>query len=136
MRTVCALVAVAATSCLATGCGGGPTKFQTRGRILKNGEPFRAPQDDALRLTLVPIPEQGSRVMNWYAANFNAKDGTFRASGPDGAGIPPGKYRVCVELLHKRSDVLKGAFFGDSSPFVREVRSRSDEITIDLAKKE
>jgi hypothetical protein len=136
MRSACALLAFTALAFLASGCGTGPTKYQTYGRILKGGEPFQAPKDDAVRVTLVPIPEGGARVMNWYAASYNPKDSTFRASGPDGAGIPPGKYRVCVELLHKRNDMFKGAYFGDSSPFIREVRSRSDEITIDLAKKE
>jgi hypothetical protein len=136
MRITLALLTMAAISFLAAGCGGGPMKYQTYGRILKDGAPFLPPKDDAVRVTLVPIPETGGKVMNWYAARYNAKDASFRASGPDGAGIPPGKYRVCVELLHNRNDVFKGAYFGETSPFVREVRSRSDEITIDLAKKE
>src|SRR5262249_23026279 len=109
MRPALTLLAIAAISLIVTGCGGGPTKYQTRGRILKNGEPFLPPKDDLVRVTLVPVPEAGGKVMNWYAANYNPKDASFRASGPDGAGIPPGKYRVCVELLHHRNDVFKGA---------------------------
>src|SRR5947209_2063816 len=115
MRKMLVLLAVAAIGFRAAGCGGGPAKYQTYGRILKEGEPFRPPKDDAVRVTLVPIPEAGGKVLNWYAAHYNPKDASFRASGPDGAGIPPGKYRVCVELLHNRNDVFKGAYFGETS---------------------
>jgi hypothetical protein len=48
------------------------------------------------------------------------------------SGCPPGKYRVAVEQLHNRNDVFKGAFGLERTPFVREIRSSRDELTIDL----
>jgi hypothetical protein len=41
---------------------------------------------------------------------------------------------VAVEHLRQRRDVLRGAFDLDRSPFIREIRNASDEITIDLAR--
>jgi hypothetical protein len=52
--------------------------------------------------------------------------------GPDGKGIPPGKYRLALEHLKKKQDLFRGAFDGDRSPIVREVTNNSQEILIDL----
>jgi hypothetical protein len=82
----------------------------------------------------VPIPEGPERVTDFHAAIFDPDDGTFQAAGRDGQGIPPGKYRIAIEHLRNRADVLKGAYDAERSPFVREVRSAADEVTIDLAK--
>ena len=56
-----ALLLVVALDLLAAGCGG-PARFQTHGRILKNGEPFRPPAEDAVRVTLEPVPEPGEAI--------------------------------------------------------------------------
>jgi hypothetical protein len=118
---------------LTAGCGGSGL-YRTRGRILRDGTPLHTEADDTVRVTLVPIPEGGARVTDVYIANFDPKDSSFRVSGKDGKGMPPGKYRVAVEHLRQRRDLLKGAFDLDRSPYVRDVRSAGDEITIDLAK--
>jgi hypothetical protein len=133
MRITLSLLLVVAVGLPAAGCGD-PVKYQTRGRVLKNGEPFHPPGDDTLRVTLMPISEDGSRARDWYVASYYLEDGTFRVRGNDGKGMPPGKYRVLVEQIRNRNDVLKGAFFAEKSPFVREIRNGSDEITIDLGK--
>jgi hypothetical protein len=135
MRTALSLLMFVLLGLLASGCGG-TTKYATRGRILKGGQPFHPPADETMRVTLVPIRDDAGQVTDWYAANYNAHDGTFTASGPDGKGVPPGKYRVCVEQLRNRNDVLRGALFGDKSPYIREIKKSSDEITIDLDKRE
>jgi hypothetical protein len=119
----------------ASGCGGSPN-LAVKGRLLKNGEPFRPDKDDIVRITFAPIPEPGQRAMDYYAANFNHDDGTFRAAGKDGTGVPPGKYRIGIEHLRNKRDLLRGAFDADRSPFVREVNGGIKEITIDLAKRE
>ena len=49
--------------------------------------------------------------------------------------MPPGKYRIAVEHLRNKQDLLKGAFDETRSPFVRDVDSRTGEVTIDLAKR-
>jgi hypothetical protein len=53
--------------------------------------------------------------------------------GKDGKGLPPGKYRVAISLIKDREDQLKGSFNVKSSPFLCEVKSASEEITLDLA---
>jgi hypothetical protein len=136
MRPALCLLAALAVGLLAVGCSSGPPRFQTRGRVLKDGQPFHPPGDDVIRVTLMPITEDGGRAADWYVANFNREDATFRVVGKDGRGVPPGKYRVGVEQVHDRDDVFKGAYFGDKSPYVREIHSAADEITIDLAKRE
>ena len=52
----------------------------------------------------------------------------------DGRGVPPGKYRIAVEYLRNRNDVLKGAFDTERSPFVRDVNAQTGELVLDLDK--
>jgi hypothetical protein len=116
-----------------SGCGGAD-RLQTRGRILKDGQPFRPDEGDVVRVMFVPIPADGGRATDFHMAEFNATDGTFRAAGKDLKGIPPGKYRVTVEHLRKKKDLLKGAFDAENSPIIREINSTAEEVTIDLAR--
>jgi len=116
------------------GCSGAGS-FQTRGRVLKGGAPVTVEDPDFRRVVLVPLPEDGSKVLDWYVAEFNGNDGTFIVKGKDGKGMPPGKYRVSVELMKGRKDALKGAFDAERSPCIVTVQSASDEITVDLDQK-
>jgi hypothetical protein len=118
--------------CLLSGCGSG--KLQTKGRLLKNGAAYMTPEGDIVRVMFVPIPEGNERVTDFHVAIFNREEGTFYAAGRDGKGVPPGKYRIAIEHLKDRKDIFKGAFDAQRSPFVREVNSSADEVTIDLAK--
>ena len=56
------------------------------------------------------------------------------AVGGDGRGIPPGKYRVAIELNRKKKDAFKGTYDGDRSPFVFDIDANTKEIVIDLDK--
>ena len=58
--------------------------------------------------------------------------GTFQPAGKNGRGMPPGKYRVAVELMKKKKDQLRGKFDAEKSPFVFEVDAKTAEIVIDL----
>jgi hypothetical protein len=118
---------------LLSGCGGSG-KLQTKVHLLKNGAPYLPAEGDILRVMFVPIPEGKERVTDFYAATFRPGDGTFQAEGRDGKGVPPGKYRIAIEHLHRRADVFKGAYDAERSPFVCEVHSSDDEVTVDLAK--
>ena len=64
------------------------------------------------------LTPDGGTGKNSYIAEFHNSDGTFKAVGPDGRGIPPGKYQVCVEHLHNRADKFRGALNNDATPFV------------------
>jgi len=111
-----------------SGCGDG--RIKARGRIVKNGAPFQLGEGEGLRIVFAPVEASGATYES-YVAVFN-KDGSFQVMGRDGKGLPPGKYRVALEHLKKKQDLLKGAFDGQNTPIVREVTDGSNEIVIDL----
>jgi hypothetical protein len=116
------------------GCGG-DGRLNARGRIVKGGTPFTVPEDEYVRVTFFPVTADGSPPRNTYAASYNGTDGTFRAVGPDGKGIPPGKYRIAIAHEGKRKDQFNGAYDGDRSPFVFDIDSSTKEMVIDLDRK-
>ena len=124
------------TVCLLTlsGCGNSD-RLNAKGRIVKGGAPFTVPEKEVVRVTFFPVTADGKPPANTYASAFNGADGTFRAVGPDGKGIPPGKYRIAVEHEVKRKDVFRAAFDGNRSPFVFDIDSNTKEIVLDLDEK-
>jgi hypothetical protein len=126
-----------AALCLIFVCGcNGNGRLNTRGRIVKGGTPFTVPEAEYVRVTFFPVTEDGKPPKNTYAATYNGAEGTFRAVGPDGKGIPPGKYRIAVEHERNRKDLFRSAYDGDKSPFMFDIDASGKEIIIDLDKKE
>jgi hypothetical protein len=76
----------------------------------------------------------GGRAMDFYAATVNPDDASFQVAGKDGKGVPPGKYRVVVEHLRQKKDLLKGEFDALKSPFVFDIDQRTGELTLDVAR--
>jgi hypothetical protein len=106
--------------------------IKPKGRIVKGGAPFQAGEGENFRIILAPAdPPQGSSYDS-YPAEYHREDGTFQVVGKDGKGLPPGKYRVGLELIKKKEDLYKGAFMGGRSPFTCEVTGGSSEIVVDL----
>lgn len=131
MRTFVAASLAAGLCLLTVGCGGAG-KLRTRGRVLKGGQPLLPRENEAVRVTFVPILPDGKPPADHYHAEFNPADATFRSAGKDKKGMPPGKYRVAVEFKRQKRDLFGGAFDEDRSPFVFDVDSRTPEIVIDL----
>jgi hypothetical protein len=115
---------------LAIGCGTGYIK--AKGRVTKGGAPFRPGEGEALRIVLAPLDAPAGSTYDSYAAEFHPDDSTFLVKGKDGNGLPPGKYRVGVELIKKKEDQFKGRFTGPRSPFTCEVTSAASEVVVDL----
>ncbi len=130
--------AVAAS--LLIGCGGPADHTPVRGKVVKGGAAYRPPADRSLRMTL--LPADPARAGHVYAANLNREDGTFTVPGPDGWGVPKGKYRVEVvenpragsltgkekvgrKKMDDDHDFLDGRFAGPTSPFSVEADGRS-----------
>jgi hypothetical protein len=113
-----------------SGCGDG--RLHARGRVVKGGVRFTVPEDEYVRVTFFPVTPDGKPPLNTYAAAYNGADGTFRAVGADGRGIPPGKYRIAIEHQRKKRDLLKGAYDGDRSPFVYDIDAGTKDLIIDL----
>jgi hypothetical protein len=132
MQSARRLCGAALVLCLAAGCKSGDGRLATKGRIVKGGAPFTVAEPEFVRVTFFPVTPEGVAPLNTYIAAFNGADGSFRASGPDGKGIPPGKYRIAVEHERKRKDLFKGTFDGVRSPFVFDIDANTKEIVIDL----
>jgi hypothetical protein len=129
MRRV--LIAAAVGLCLlAAGCGDG--RLRTKGRLVKGGQPFTPGEGEVVQILFVPILPDGKLPPDYYAAEVDQAAGTFRPAGKDGKGMPPGKYRVAIELMKKKKDQFGGRFDAERSPFVFDVDSATSEIVVDL----
>ena len=121
----------------AAGCGSKePKLLKAKGQVVKDGEDFAPDVDDGegLQVCFIPIADDLSPPKNWYAAKVDQSTGHFVASGGEGKGMPPGKYRVMVELKKNRKDLLKGQFDADNSPYIFEVDDDSEPMIVDIAK--
>src|SRR5262245_42455745 len=82
------------------GCGSS-NRIHVQGRLVKGGSPFTPPEGASNQVVFVAVDVKGDSERNIardepFAAAVNQEDGTFEVLGPDGTGIPPGKYRVAV----------------------------------------
>ncbi len=127
-------LALVAAFCAVFIAGCGNQKMNVKGRILKGGSPFTVPEDDFVRVTFVPVMEDGSDPKTCYIAAYDNGKGTFKALGADLAGIPRGKYRITVSHERKKKDLFEGAYDLPDTPFVFDISSKSQEIVIDLDK--
>jgi hypothetical protein len=119
---------------LLAGCGG-PALIQPRGRLLKGGAPLPLKDSEHVTIFFVPVVAEGRpHPGENYAARYNRADGTFQATGKDGKGLPPGKYKVTVGHFRRKTDLLDGAFSAANTPFVHDLDARSGEIVLDLAR--
>jgi hypothetical protein len=139
-----------------SGCGSSQSIW-VQGKLTRDGAKYVVPADQSLSMTFTSMEpfQDGGRTIpagQPYMAVFKSEDGTFTVAGPDGLGIPPGKYRVSLTqkltreavdrknekvkrnqtLFERDTDMLEGRF-GDNSPIVTEIKD-SNEVTIDLGK--
>jgi len=116
---------------LASGCGKSD-KLRTQGRLLKGGTPYIPSAGEYIQITFVPMPEDGKPPDRHYYAGVDQDTGTFVPDGPDKLGMPAGRYRVAVELMKNKKDLLRGKYDQEFSPYVFDVDADTDEIVIDL----
>jgi hypothetical protein len=115
---------------VSAGCG--TSHIKAKGRVIKGGEAFRPGEGEGVRIFYEPLdPPEGSSY-NSYAGEFNNEDGTFQIKGKDGTGLPPGKYRITLQLMKNKEDLFNGALMGKKSPFTCEVKNASDVAVVDL----
>jgi hypothetical protein len=118
----------------ATGCGKNDELLRTQGRLLKAGEDFIPAEGAFIQITFVPIPEDGKPATNYYYADVDQETGRFLPDGAQKKGMPPGRYRVAVELMKNKQDLLGGIYDAARSPYVFDVDAETEEIVIDLDK--
>lgn len=126
-QSVLALAACLTLSLLVSGCGGG---VKPRGKVTNEGKPLTVSDKGLFVMSFILDGNSGKA----YEVDTK-RDGTFTVPGPDGHGIPPGKYRISVEQFdpYPTTDLLMGKFKGPKSPIVRDV-SGSGSLDIDLSK--
>jgi hypothetical protein len=152
MRAIIRGGVVLAVLCVA-GCGSGQ-RIHVQGRLVKGGSPFTPPEGASNQVVFVAVDVKGDSEPNIardepFAAAVNQEDGTFEVLGPDGTGIPPGKYRVAVTQkyrtkhdidvpkkrgeapVNRDTDLLGERFSPTQSPIIVEVL-QSDQIVVDL----
>lgn len=118
-------------ACTATGCGDSG-KLRTKGRLIKDGSQFVPDIDQYIQVTFIPILPNGAPPLDLYYADVDQDTGVFMPAGKDKQGMPPGKYRVAVEITKNKKDMLKGRFDTENTPYIVEVDAGSDDIEIDL----
>jgi hypothetical protein len=157
MRRHPAVVLLIASLVATTGCGGRGNNVWVTGKLLKGGEKYVPPKDQHVNVTFVGLEvrdESGKPLPSGepYWAELDQANGTFSVPGPDGQGIPPGKYRVAVtqklervafdkapkskdtkKRIDRDADLLKDKFGVTTSPIVREF-TKSTDLEIDLDK--
>jgi hypothetical protein len=133
MRTFRIGAAALLCTTVLAGCGDG--MLQPKGRVVKAGAPITLKEGEDLGICFYPLVGDGKLGPTVYPALFNATDSTFHVTGSDRRGLPPGKYRVAVELRLNKKDLFKGAYDMNHSPFVFDIDSKTGEIVIDLDKK-
>ena len=117
------------------GCGKKePKLLKAKGQVVKDGEDFVPEEDENLQVCFIPIAKDLSPPRNWYAAEVDPATGSFYAAGGEKKGMPPGRYRVMVELKRNRKDVLGGKFDSQNSPYIFDVDDNSELMVVDIAK--
>ena len=138
------------------GCGGPGNTVWVSGKVLKGGSKYTPPEGQVLGLTFYAMEirdPSGTTVKSSepFEADVNDAEGTFNVPGPEGRGIPPGKYRVAVtqkmlreafeaarpkaapgkKPITRETDFLDDKFGPTTSPIVREIKE-STELMVDL----
>jgi hypothetical protein len=91
-RFRCLLVLCAALVLPACGSKG----VNVEGKLVKDGQPYTPPQGVTLHLSCTGKAADGKEVV--CAGSINASDSSFVLSVPKGKGVPPGKYKVNLNL--------------------------------------
>lgn len=120
------------TTALTAGCGESDGLLRTQGRLLQSGQALIPKSGEFVQVIFVPIMPEGQVPSDHYVALVDQEAGTFVPAGKNRKGMPPGKYRVAVELLQNRKDQFGGKFDTVQSPFVVDVDPTTQEIVIDL----
>jgi hypothetical protein len=123
---------------LAAGCSTSEKRVLAKGKILNGGVPLKVDPKMGVTIMLAPDMEKGKNTTS-YPANFNRDDATFAVPGPDGRGIPEGKYRISILLMSLKPtewmDETNDQFSAGNTRIQRTVVG-DEPIIIDLSKSE
>ena len=132
MRSCCHVLFCALIALTCAGCGNSGL-IKARGRVMKGGQPYLAGEGEGLRIFFEPLElAQGVKRYDSFAAEYHAEDGTFQVQGKNGLGLPPGNYRISLQLMKNKEDQFGGRVTGKQSPFTCEVTGKQGEVVINL----
>jgi hypothetical protein len=126
---------------------------------VQGGKPFAPPEGQRVVVTLYTIEAKDASgaalpAGQSFHASLDRTANAFTVGGPDGYGVPPGKYRVSIfqgltrdaerkaneegklrvrrgEAITRDTDMLKDLFGPNTSPIVRQIRE-AGELVVDL----
>jgi hypothetical protein len=96
------------------------------GKVLKDGKPFQPTGDEILNLSFHALTPDGD-VTAVYPAKVNESDGSFVLYGAKGNRIPPGKYRININLSPK--DMSLTAKTNVSNRQLTQINGKEYEVT-------
>ena len=120
MRWMPLAAPLASAALAAAGCGPSGV-VAASGKVVKAGAPYAVPAGQTLRVTFhaAEVKDAAGKDVGAgqsYPAIVRPEDGTFTVPGPDGRGIPPGKYRVAIAQNPKAGERKAPARRGDVAP--------------------
>jgi hypothetical protein len=124
------MLVAACTAFLFLGCGG-PKGVRLQGKLVKDGMAYTPPQGATLSLSFTGAA-QGA--VDTYAATVNPADGTFVVNGVKNAGIPPGKYKVMMNLAPESTDPAALAKMAGANALFTSINGKECEISEDAGK--
>jgi hypothetical protein len=124
------LVFLVALGLFLGGCSGS-SRIKARGRIVQGGVPYHTEEGQGLRIFFVPL-KASELTYESYAAIPDKGGSTFQVVGKDGKGLPPGKYRVNLQLMKNKEDLFNNRLMGVDCPLVCEVPGPSGDVVVDL----
>jgi hypothetical protein len=142
------LFVVLGFSFAACGCNrsgpGGEKKSVIKGRVTNAGNVIPVkPMVGIFKVRFYRMQNDADdKTADPFDAVVDTQTGNFEVKGPDGKGIPSGKYRITIQQFDSfpsspdkadEADAYKGKFAPGKSPIIREVGA-SGEIIIDVSK--
>jgi hypothetical protein len=146
LRSCCYVLLGALVGLALTGCGGGgETLVTVTGKVHEGGQPV-AIKDfyegrNCLQVEFFRLDDSGNLAPESFPYSQDVgEDGTFEIRGPEGKGIPAGKYRVAVYRLSATEgmdedtgeDLFEGKYGKENSKFEFDVAA-NQTVDIDLA---
>jgi hypothetical protein len=121
---------------LACGCASGPKVVPIKGKLTNGGKSVLADRKNGITIVFTPIAEPGQGATTTYPAALDTDTDTFVVQGPDGKGMPLGKYKVSLTIITTNTtpeiNKINDQFSASRTPI--EIDVTGPEVNIDLEK--
>jgi len=136
MRALTTLACCLTLCLLFTACASEEKLVKVNGKLKEGEQPFKMDPNGSISVSFVPIVAEGTHFST-YPATVERTDMSFVVPGRKGKGIPPGKYRVAIQLrtpeASEKINEQNQRLSKQHSPIMVEVNDETPLI-IDVAK--